>query len=190
MRIVGGSLKGRNLVAPSGQGTRPTSDRVRESVFNILEHAPWSPGIRGQRVLDLFAGTGALGLEALSRGASHGLFVENDRQAQAALRTNLDNLSQGGVGKVSPRDATSLGKRPHNDDAAFGLVFLDPPYSKGLAEKALVHLAEQKWLSLGAILVLERALDEPAITLPEYEVVDERTYGVARVSFLRFSPPT
>lgn len=189
MRIVGGSLKGRNLVAPTGLATRPTSDRVRESVFNILEHAPWSPGIRGQRVLDLCAGTGALGLEALSRGAAHCLFVENDRQAQAALRSNLDTLSQGGVGKVSPRDATNLGKRPHTDDAAFGLVFLDPPYSRGLAEEVLVHLAEQNWLSPGATLVVERSIDEPAMELTGYEVLDERTYGVARVSFLRFSPP-
>lgn len=185
MRIIGGSLKGRTLKAPTGQNTRPTSDRTREAIFNIVEHAPWSHGIRATRVLDLFAGTGALGIEALSRGAEHCLFVETDRHAQASLRGNIEALSLGGVAKISPRDATDMGNRPHQHDPGFGLVFLDPPYNRGLAEKALAALLTTHWIESDSLLVWERAALEPATQIQGYELLDERTYGLTRVTFLR-----
>src|SRR5207245_2308460 len=135
MRIVGGRLRGRALAAPKSQAVRPTADRLREALFNILAHAYGDP-ITGARVLDLFAGTGALGLEALSRGAQFALFVDDGAEARALLRENVAALGLGGVTKIFRRDATRLG--PAHPVEPFSLVFLDPPYSKGLAEKALV----------------------------------------------------
>src|ERR1700726_2160379 len=134
MRVVGGRLKGRNLASPSSRDIRPTADRLRESVFNILIHAYGDP-VSGARVLDLFAGTGALGIEAISRGANFALFVDNGTEARALLRNNVEALGLGGGTKAFRRDATNPG-RVHRVEP-FSLVFLDPPYGKGLADKAL-----------------------------------------------------
>src|SRR6202007_3234663 len=152
MRVVGGRLRGRNLASPASQAIRPTADRLRESLFNILVHAYDNP-IEGARVLDLFAGTGALGIEAVSRGAAFALFVDNGTEARALLRNNVEALALGGVTKVYRRDATNLG--PAHPMEPFSLAFLDPPYGQGLAEKALASLRDGGWLTPGALLVVE-----------------------------------
>lgn len=185
MRIVSGQFRGKTLAAPPGAATRPTSDRARQAVFNILEHAPWSRGLHDQRVIDLFSGSGALGLEAISRGAAMCLFVETDETARGAIRQNVDAMSLFGVTRVHRRDATDLGMKPAGDGEPFDLAFLDPPYSKGLGEKALAGLAAGGWLKPGAICVFERAVGEPDVALPGYERLDARTYGAAEVLFLR-----
>src|SRR4051812_1734372 len=131
MRIVSGQFRGKPLVTPEGQGTRPTSDRARQAVFNILEHAGWSEGLGEARVIDLFAGSGALGFEALSRGAAFCLFVETDEAARGAIRDNVEALGLFGQTRVHRRDATDLGVRPGSAGAPFDLAFLDPPYRKG-----------------------------------------------------------
>jgi 16S rRNA (guanine966-N2)-methyltransferase len=192
MRIVSGEFRGKSLVTPAGDRTRPTSDRARQAVFNILEHAAWSAGVRDVRVIDLFAGSGALGFEALSRGAAFCLFVETDDEARGAIRENVDGLSPNGglFGKtrVHRRDATDLGVRPGGDGPAFGLAFLDPPYAQGLGEIALAKLAQGGWLAPGATIVFERGADEPDFEVEGFEKLDARDYGAARVHFLRWSP--
>ena len=188
MRIVSGEFRGKALVAPEGQGTRPTSDRARQAIFNILEHAPWAPDLAGVRVIDLFAGSGALGFEALSRGASFCLFVETDDAARGAIRQNVEAMHLFGRTRVHRRDATALGTRPGADGPAFGLVFLDPPYGKGLGETALARLAEGQWIAHGAVAVFERGVSEPPFSVAGYEELDTRDYGAARVDFLRYSP--
>ncbi len=187
MRIVSGEFRGRPLVTPSGQATRPTSDRARQAIFNILEHASWSPGLQGKRVIDLFAGSGAMALEALSRGAAYALLVETDEAARGAIRQNIEAMHLFGRTRVHRRDATDLGQKPAGDGAPFELAFLDPPYAKGLGERALAGLASGGWLAPGAIVVFERGADEPALQAPGYEVLDDRSYGAARVWFLRFT---
>ena len=187
MRIVSGEFRGRALVAPPAEGTRPTSDRARQAVFNILEHAPWSPGLQRRRVIDLFAGSGALALEALSRGAAYALLVETDEAARGAIRQNIEKLDLFGRTRVHRRDATDLGRKPAGDGAPFDLAFLDPPYAKGLGEKALAGLAGGGWLASGAIVVFERGVSEPDLEAPGYEVLDSRAYGAARVWFLHFT---
>ena len=188
MRIVSGEFRGKALVTPAGEATRPTSDRARQAIFNILEHAPWSPGVRDRRVMDLFAGSGALGFEALSRGAAFCLFVETDEAARGAIRDNVDNLG-GLFGKtrVHRRDATDLGVRPGADGPAFNLAFLDPPYAKGLGETALAKLAAGGWLAPEAVVVFERGAGEAPFAVPGFEHLDVRDYGAARVHFLRFN---
>ena len=187
MRIVSGEFRGRTLHAPPGQATRPTSDRARESIFNILEHAPWADGLRSKRVIDLFAGSGALGFEALSRGAAFCLFVETDEAARGAIRENVDALG-GLFGKtrVHRRDATDLGVKPGADGPAFDLAFLDPPYAKGLGEIALAKLAAGGWLAPGALVMFERGVSETAFSVEGFEPLDTRDYGAARGHFLRF----
>ncbi|MES2862402.1 MAG: 16S rRNA (guanine(966)-N(2))-methyltransferase RsmD [Pseudomonadota bacterium] len=185
MRIVAGKLKGRAIVAPEGQGTRPTSDRARQAVFNVLEHATWAGPLQNVRVIDLFAGSGALGFEAMSRGADPCLFVETDDAARGAIRENAETLGLTGSVRVLRRSATDLGERPASTGPAFDLAFLDPPYGKGLGELALAGLLAGDWLKPGAIVMLERGSGEPEIETPGYERLDARDYGAARVLFLR-----
>ncbi|KJC44901.1 DNA methyltransferase [Bradyrhizobium sp. LTSP885] len=182
MRVVGGRLKGRNLASPSGREIRPTADRLRESVFNILIHAYDNP-IENARVLDLFAGTGALGIEAVSRGAKFTLFVDNGAEARALLRNNVESLGLGGVTKVYRRDATDLG--PAHPMEPFSLAFLDPPYGKGLADKALASLRNGGWLTPGALVVVEET-KAAAIAAPEgFEELERRAYDDTEFVFLR-----
>lgn len=188
MRIVAGSLKGRAIVAPEGQGTRPTSDRARQAVFNVLEHAAWAEPLDGMRVIDLYAGSGALGFEAISRGAAFALFVETDEEARGAIRENADAWGLMGRTRVHRRSATDLGLRPRPDGEPFDLAFLDPPYRKGLGEQTLRGLLDGDWLKPGALVVFERGSDEPEIDTPGYQRLDARDYGAARVLFLRALP--
>jgi 16S rRNA (guanine966-N2)-methyltransferase len=183
MRVVGGRLKGRNLAAPSSRDIRPTADRLRESVFNILIHAYDDP-ISGARVLDLFAGTGALGIEAVSRGASFALFVDNGAEARALLRNNVEALGLGGVTKVYRRDATNLG--PAHPMEPFSLVFLDPPYAKKLAEKALASLRDGGWLTEDALLVVEEAKAAAFVAPDGFIELERRAYDDTEFVFLRF----
>lgn len=185
MRIVAGALKGRAIAAPEGQGTRPTSDRARQALFNVLEHAAWAEPLEGARVLDLFAGSGALGFEAISRGAAFCLFVETDDAARGAIRENVDAFSLFGQTRVHRRSATDLGVRPGSAGEPFDLVFLDPPYGQGLGEQALVRLVEEDWLKPGAMVVFERGSGEPEIETPGYQRLDARDYGAARILFLK-----
>ncbi len=186
MRIVGGKYRGRAIAAPAGRDTRPTSDRAREALFNILAHAPWSPGLEGKRVLDLFAGSGALGFEALSRGASFALFVETDAAARGALRENIEALGLFGETRIHRRDATDLGQKPAGLGDPFDLVFMDPPYRKGLGEAALAQLVPGGWIGAEALIVLECAADESP-EIARYVTMDEREYGAAKVLFLKAS---
>jgi 16S rRNA (guanine966-N2)-methyltransferase len=182
MRVVGGRLKGRNIAAPASREIRPTADRLRESVFNILIHAYDNP-IEGARVLDLFAGTGALGIEAVSRGAAFALFVDNGAEARALLRNNVEALGLGGVTRIFRRDATHLG--PAHPVPPFSLVLLDPPYGKGLAEKALASLRDGGWLTPGALLVVEEA-KAAAFAAPEgFAELERRAYDDTEFVFLR-----
>jgi 16S rRNA (guanine966-N2)-methyltransferase len=186
MRIVGGQFRGRPLAAPADDRTRPTSDRVRESVFNILGHGiPDFEGLDGAKVLDLFAGTGALGLEALSRGATFCLFVEEEAEARALIRRNVEALGLTGVTKIFRRDATDLGPAGRNE--GFGLVFLDPPYGQGLAERALASAAAGSWLTPGAIAVIEERKGT-AVALPAgFISLEQRSWGDTQVLFARFA---
>ena len=187
MRVVGGRLKGRNIVSPSSREIRPTADRLRESVFNILVHGYGNP-VQGARVLDLFAGTGALGIEAISRGATFGLFIDNGAEARALLRNNVEALGLGGVTKVFRRDATNLG--PAHPLEPFALVFLDPPYAKGLAEKALASLRDGGWLTATALLVVEEA-KAAAFAAPDgFEELERRVYDDTEFVFLRAVAPS
>jgi len=182
MRVVGGRLKGRNLASPTSREIRPTADRLRESMFNILVHANGNP-VEGARVLDLFAGTGALGIEAISRGAAFALFVDNGAEARALLRNNVEALGLGGVTKVFRRDATNLG--PAHPLPPFSLAFLDPPYGKALAETALASLRDGGWLVPGALLVVEEA-KAAAFSAPDsFAELERRAYDDTEFVFLR-----
>src|SRR5271169_3756122 len=189
MRIVAGALRGRLLVAPKGHSTRPTADRARQALFNVLEHAPWTEGMEGLRVIDLFAGSGALGLEAISRGAAFCLFVETDEAARGAIRANIEALDLFGRTRVHRRNATDLGPRPAGDGQPFDLALLDPPYGERLGEAALASLAAGGWLMPGALAVLERGAGDVPGETPGFERLGERAWGAARVEFLRWSPP-
>ena len=182
MRVVGGRLKGRNLASPSSRDIRPTADRLREAIFNILIHAYDNP-IEDARVLDLFAGTGALGIEAISRGAKFALFVDNGAEARALMRDNVETLGLGGVTKVYRRDATDLG--PAHPMEPFSLVFIDPPYAKGLSDKALVSLRDGGWLARSALLVVEEA-KAAGFKGPEgFAELERRAYDDTEFVFLR-----
>jgi 16S rRNA (guanine966-N2)-methyltransferase len=185
LRIVSGRFKGRAIVAPPGQATRPTSDRARQALFDVIAHAAWAPDLEGAKVIDLFAGSGALGFEALSRGAAYCLFVETDEAARGAIRENMDALSLFGETRVHRRDAADLGVCHSSAGGPFDLAFLDPPYRKGLGERAIAELAKGGWLKPGALIVLERAADEPDLELAGFEVIDTRTWGAAQVVFLK-----
>jgi 16S rRNA (guanine966-N2)-methyltransferase len=185
MRIVGGRLRGRTLATPKSQAIRPTADRLRESLFNILAHAYGDP-VSGARVLDLFAGTGALGFEALSRGAAFVLFVDDGAEARALLRQNVETLGVAAAARIFRRDATKLGTA--HPVEPFSLVFLDPPYRKGLAEKALLSAREGGWLTDDVLIVIEEASDA-AFKAPEgYEELERRTYDDTELVVLRSLP--
>ncbi|QIB33922.1 16S rRNA (guanine(966)-N(2))-methyltransferase RsmD [Ancylobacter pratisalsi] len=182
MRIVGGRFRGRSLRGPTSSATRPTSDRLREALFNVLAHAYGDPA-EGARVLDLFAGTGALALEALSRGARFAVFVEEDSEPRGLIRANVEALGLGGITRIFRRDATRLGVALAND--AFDLVFCDPPYGRGLAEKSLLSAREGGWLAPGALVVVEEA-SEPGFVAPEgFEELERRRYVETELIFLR-----
>ena len=184
MRVVAGRFRGRALEAPADMKIRPTSDRVRESVFNILAHGIEGFSLVGARVIDLFAGTGALGIEAVSRGAAYCLFVEEAPEARALIRTNVENMGLMGETRIFRRDATDLG--PAGNMEPYDLAFLDPPYAKGLGEKALEGLAQGKWLKPGAVCFLEERAGT-TLTFPSgYTVLDARIYGDTEITFLRF----
>ncbi|MFH5924251.1 16S rRNA (guanine(966)-N(2))-methyltransferase RsmD [Roseomonas xinghualingensis] len=183
MRIVAGRWRGRALQAPPGTGTRPTSDRVRQGLFDALWHAPWAgrQAIEGTVVLDAFAGTGALGLEALSRGAARAVFMERDRAALAALRANVAAVKAEGVAQVLAADVL----RPPRAETGCGLVFLDPPYGKDLGPAALAGLRAAGWIAPGALACLEIGREEEVPPLPGWDVVAEREQGAARMLVLR-----
>ncbi len=174
MRIVGGRFKGRQLAAPRDATVRPTTDRVREALFNALVHRKPNP-VAGARVLDAFAGTGALGLEALSRGAEAVLFMETSAVARALVRRNIEALDLTGCARLFRRDATRPG--PIGTMAPFDLVFVDPPYGQGLGERAAAALAAGGWLKPAALLVLEEAAGGGPVTIPGFALDDERRYG-------------
>ena len=185
MRIVGGRLKGRVLHAPASRAIRPTSERLRESIFDILAHR--HDAVEGARVVDLFAGSGALGIEALSRGADFALFVDNGAEARALLRANIEALALGGVTRVWRADAARLGKAPAGPP--FTLAFLDPPYEKGLAGPALAALCEGGWLAANALVVVEEAAKAEIAAPQGLTLVDERVYGETRIAFFAASRP-
>ncbi len=178
MRIVGGRLKGRALVGPGSNAIRPTSDRLRETLFNVLHHAHGLPRPE-TRALDLFAGTGALGLEALSRSASQVLFVETSVEGRGLIRSNIEALGLTGVTRILRRDATDLGCA--GTIQPFDLVFCDPPYGKGLGEKALAAAARGGWLKPGALCVLEERAGADVILPDDFEVLDRRTAGDSQI---------
>jgi len=182
MRIVGGRLGGRTLAAPKSQDVRPTSERLREALFNILAHGYDDP-LTGTRVLDLFAGTGALGLEAMSRGAAFALFIDDGAEARALMRQNVEALGLGGITRIFRRDATRLGAVHPNEP--FGLVFIDPPYRKGLAEKSLVSLHDGGWLMPDALVIVEEAADAGFAAPQGYVEIERRRYDDTEFMFLR-----
>jgi 16S rRNA (guanine966-N2)-methyltransferase len=185
MRIVGGRLGGRTLAGPKSQAIRPTGDRLRESLFNILAHGHGDP-VTGARVLDLFAGTGALGLEAMSRGARFALFIDDGAEARALLRQNVEALGLGGVTRIFRRDATKLGAA--HPVEPFSLAFLDPPYRRGLAERALGSLAAGGWLTPDALVVVEEAADAGFQTPDGFTATDRRRYDDTEFLFLAPAP--
>jgi 16S rRNA (guanine966-N2)-methyltransferase len=186
VRIVSGSHRGRRLTAPPGERVRPTADRAREALFDILSHAGYAVSglpFAGSTVLDAFAGTGAFGLEALSRGAASAVFIENERGALSALRHNIAALGEEGRSRVIAGDAT----RPPQASVACALAFLDPPYASDLAAPALIALAQSGWLMPAALAIVEVSAREPFIPPKGFALVDERIYGAARLVFMRYA---
>ena len=186
MRIVAGKFRAKRIEAPKGLATRPTSDRVRQALFNVLEHGAPQFDFTNARVLDLFAGSGALGLEAMSRGARFCLFVEESADARAAIRRNVEALSLTGASKIWRRDATRLGEA--GSMQPFDLIFLDPPYGKGLGLDALQSAASGGWIRDGAIAVLEERADAEVEPPASFEELDARVYGVTKIVVMRAFP--
>ncbi|MDA4847637.1 16S rRNA (guanine(966)-N(2))-methyltransferase RsmD [Hoeflea poritis] len=182
MRIVGGSFKGRSLAGPRSQSIRPTTDRTREALFNILAHG-YADALAGSRVLDLFAGTGAVGLEALSRGASFALFVEQSAEGRGLLRDNIEKLGVQGRTKVYRRDAASLGDIGAIEP--FDLAFADPPYGKGLGERALASACAGGWLRRGALVLLEERADAGPQPGGGFRLLEIRSFGDTAIHFYR-----
>lgn len=187
MRIVAGKLKGRSIRTPDGKSTRPTTDRVRESVFNLLEHNDDMPSLDGARVIDLFAGSGALGFEAISRGASFCLFVEIAAGARGIIRENIEEFQLFGITRIHRRSATDLGKKPAGLSDPFDLVFLDPPYNQGLVAPALRQLEYGEWITPDAVAIVETDAEEE-LEITNWEQLDERLYGDTKVRIYRYSP--
>ena len=182
MRVVGGRFKGRVLAGPRSRDIRPTSDRLREALFNILAHRFDLPG-QETRVLDLFAGTGALALEALSRGGAYAVMIETGTQGRGLIRENVEALGLTGATKIFRRDATKLG--PAGTIAPFDLIFCDPPYGKGLGEKALASALKGGWIAPGGLAVLEERADA-GIDLPDgFTILDRRQASDAQLVFAR-----
>jgi 16S rRNA (guanine966-N2)-methyltransferase len=182
MRIVAGKFRGKQLLSPEDDSIRPTADRVRESLFNILS-SRLGPVFDGLKVLDLFAGTGALGLEALSRGASHVTFVDTGAESRGLIRDHIEAFGAGGIAKLLRRDATALGSV--GNMGPFDLVFLDPPYGGGLGELALASLRDGGWLAKDATIVLEEG-SGVAVEMPAgFELDDRREYGAAAVHLIK-----
>ena len=184
MRVVGGRLRSRPIASPKSDSVRPTSDRLREALFNILAHSYGDP-VTDARVLDLFAGTGAIGIEAISRGADYALFVDEGVEARALLRDNVESLGLGGVTRIFRRDASRLG--PAHPLDPFSLVFLDPPYSKGLAEKSLISARDGGWLMPEALLVVEEAADAGFKAPDGFAELERRRYDDTEFVFVRQS---
>lgn len=184
MRVIAGRLKGRVLKGPNSSAIRPTSDRLRESIFNVLSHSYGDPCV-GARVIDLCAGTGALALEALSRGAHFALLVDEGAEARSLIRANVEALGLGGATRLFRRDATKLGQAPQGEP--FTLAFLDPPYRHNLAPAILQALHAGAWLAPDALCVVEEAADV-VVDVPEgFEQVEQRLYGDTQCLFLRTS---
>ena len=181
MRIVGGDFRGRPLATPRGDATRPTTDRTREAVFNVLAHR-FGERLQHARVLDLFAGTGALGLEALSRGAAYAVFIEEGVEGRGLIRANVEAFGLTGRTKIFRRDATRLGEA--GSLGPFGLVFADPPYGKGLGERALRSAREGGWLAPGALCVVEEAASASFEPGEGFSVIDQRSYGDTVIRFV------
>jgi 16S rRNA (guanine966-N2)-methyltransferase len=184
VRVVGGRLRSRPLAGPKTDAVRPTADRLREALFNILAHSYGDP-VTGARVLDLFAGTGALGIEAISRGAAYALFVDDGVESRALLRDNVEALGLGGVTRIFRRDATKLG--PVHPLEPFSLVFLDPPYGKGLAEKALASARDGGWLKPQALIVVEEAADAGLAAPAGFRETERRQYDDTEFVLLRMT---
>jgi 16S rRNA (guanine966-N2)-methyltransferase len=186
MRITAGSFGGRTLTAPRDGRVRPTADKVRQAIFNILSHNDFGTGfaLEGCRVADIFAGTGAMGIEALSRGAAFALFVDDSAESRALIRENVEALSLTGVTKIWRRDATNLGPMAAGSGGPFELVILDPPYRKGLIEPAVASLRDGGWLCPGAVIVAETGEDESIPATDGFTQFDERVYGDTRVKIL------
>ena len=184
MRIIAGRWRGKQLAGPKDARVRPTTDRVKEALFNVLAHAPWAPEIAGARVLDLFAGSGALGLEALSRGAHWVCLVDNHAESRALVRRNIEALGATGATKLFSRSATDLGPMPAVAGGPFALVFCDPPYGSGLGPAALASARAGGWLADGALCILELDKGEDVPEIEGFETLDDRTYGETRLLFL------
>lgn len=180
MRVISGNLKGRRLFSLKGQTLRPTSDRVKEAIFDILQDQ-----IRGRKVLDLFAGTGALGIEALSRGAKSSVFVEESTRSLSALRRNIEECRLKERAEVLGREARAAIKILEARGDSFELIFLDPPYGKGLARRALEALGKSSIVASGTLVVAEHSLSEELDFIPSWQRVDRRRYGSTQVSFFR-----
>ncbi|MEO1985550.1 MAG: 16S rRNA (guanine(966)-N(2))-methyltransferase RsmD [Martelella sp.] len=183
MRIVGGEFRGRALATPKSSDIRPTTDRTRESLFNILSHA-YPEALAGTRMIDLFAGTGAMGLEALSRGVKAVLFVENSVEGRGLLWSNIEALGLAGRTRIMRRDATRLG--PANRIEPYDFLFADPPYGKGLGEKAMAAAHEGGWLKPGALAILEERADVSPMVSEDYLLLETREFGDTRMHFYQY----
>jgi 16S rRNA (guanine966-N2)-methyltransferase len=192
VRITGGQFRGRTLTTPADARVRPTSDKVRQAIFNILRHNDFGIGfaLEGARVCDLFAGTGALGIEALSHGAAFALLVDDSAESRGLIRSNVEALQLTGVTKIWRRDATDLGPMAAGSGGPFELAFLDPPYRQDLVPQALAALRDGGWLTQNALAVVETAEDENVASMKGFALQSERVYGDTRVLFLTASSGT
>ena len=189
MRIVGGTFSGRRIIAAKGDISRPTTDRTREALFNVLTHRD-DVVFDGARIIDLFAGSGALGLEAISRGAAFCLFVETDAAARGAIRDNVEALALFGSTRIHRRSATNLGHKPAGLGAPFTLAFLDPPYERALAIPTLEMLRDGGWLEVGALVIVEQSIRETPVSTDGYKEVDRRIYGDTQIGIYRLAAKT
>src|SRR5690606_16089342 len=185
MRIVGGEFRGRALAAPKSNDIRPTIDRTRESLFNIIGHV-YPEAVEQTRVIDLFAGTGAVGLEALSRGCRHALFVENGVEGRGILWENIDSFGLHGRARILRRDATKLGSVGNIEP--FHLLFADPPYGRGLGEAAMAAAHAGGWLVPGALAILEERAEMTPVVDPVFNPLEQRVFGDTRMHFFRYQP--